>query len=273
MNIFFNDQGFWKNKKKIEKSIVVIEENTPLDIHITSYRKVSVFGLALLVLIFKNIRSIELTQDIKKSNVFVRLFANANNSFSYKLIVQNKLSNKQKVKIKKLKGLIHIYDTTNENQEFYESFKKVIYKDKEKDLIEKNNIYSIIARYANDCCYFSSCLGKNLYISNDYVFSFCPFNTKETEMTNQTEKGKVFSDIRFIDALNKAISRRKGCKSCVLKTSCRGYCVLKDNCMDFQNSIHKAKNELDNHLKENTNLSTIPLYLEQAVLYYLFNNK
>jgi radical SAM protein with 4Fe4S-binding SPASM domain len=179
------------------------------------------------------------------------------------------LSKKQKKKIERLHGEIHVYDTSPfSNETFYRSHRNIIFKNEEHDFIDEQKYYGIASGKPVQNCEFSSCLGKNLYISHDGVASFCPHRITETKMCNIYKTDNVFSNEVFINVLKESIAQRYACANCLFRQKCNGYCAL-ENCSVFKNKFETAYADIQNIIMQKEKLSTIPLYKEQAVLYAL----
>lgn len=272
MNIYIEDRGLTQNLRLLKKCFSALSQETCFDLHITSEHKVSLLSLILLVFWLKKIRHIELTQNIKYTTFPILLFANAKNSFSFNVLVHEKLSKNQKKKIERLRGKIHIYDTsTFSNEEYYLSHRNIVFKNKDHDLIDEQKYYGIVSGMPVQNCEFSSCLGKNLYVSPDGIASFCPKRIKETSMCNIYETENFFSNEIFINVLKESIDRRYTCSNCHFKIKCNGYCPL-EHCSIFKNKFEAAYTDIQKIVSQQTTLSTIPLYKEQAVLYTLLHS-
>ena len=272
MNVYVENIGYRKLNKLIKKFTDKMPEE-PIDLHVRSYRRTSLFALILLVAGCKSIRSIELTQEIRTLSYPIILFANAKNSFKLQLVVSNPMTTRYWKKINRLKGVINVLDVSNaDNSNWYKNNRNVILLNNGSAGICDASVYSIVSGAPDMCCETSSCLGKNLYISDNGDLSFCPKNPSASVICNINTTKDIFDNLRFRNVLESALHKRASCVKCKYVSFCKGGCILQSDCTLMSEAYDLAINDIQNIIQDSINLSTISLYKERAVLYYLLRN-
>lgn len=272
MNVYIENTGYKKINKLIKKCANKIP-NEPIDLHIRSYRRTSLSALILLVAGCKSIRSIELTQEISTLSYPIILFANAKKSFRLQLVVSSPMTTGFWKKCNRLKGDINILDVSNtDNSSWYNCNRNVISLNGSSTGVCDASVYAIVSGAATMCCEVSSCLGKTVYISDNGDISFCPKNPSVSVMCNINTAQDIFENLRFRDILEGALHKRATCIACKHVSFCKGGCILQPDCVEMKRAYDSAINDVHNIIQDSINLSTIPLYKERAVLYYLLRN-
>ncbi len=95
----------------------------------------------------------------------------------------------------------------------------------------------LLSDNTHNCC-FNSCLGKNLYISADSAYSFCPKNPEKSVLQGKDISAAealldIFDNPDFISLLSCSLKNRAVClEKCEEFAFCQGGCPLKgeDNC-------------------------------------------
>lgn len=272
MNVYVENTEYSKLNKLVKQCADKIP-NEPIDLHVRSYRKTSLLALILLVAGCKRIRSIELEQEISTLSYPIILFANAKKSFRLQLIVSSPMTTRLWKKCNRLKGVINVLDVSNnDNSNWYNCNRNVIPLNSGSTGFCDASIYSIVSGATTMCCEVSSCLGKNIYISANGDISFCPKNPSVSVMCNISTAQDIFENLCFRNVLERALQKRASCVKCKYVSFCKGGCVLQSNCNKMKEAYDLAINDVHNIIQDSTNLSTIPLYKESAVLYYLLLN-
>ncbi len=116
-------------------------------------------------------------------------------------------------------------------------------------------------------CFFTSCLGKNLYVARNGNLSFCPENPNGSLIGNVSDEGEIFSHPRFNEVLEKQIARRNEClKNCKLFSKCKGGCALTDTCESFKENYKRTKTEIADLISKNKPLKEQNRVFAEAVL-------
>lgn len=129
-------------------------------------------------------------------------------------------------------------------------------------------------------CRHSSCLGKNLYLSKDNVFSFCAFypeRTILTKLSNVNALNEVFEQGSILNVLSDSIRKRENClKNCEHYDFCKGGCPLPGTSKCEEKEMVAFYNELSETMQTvlaGENLDKYNMHIKNAVLRYIvFNN-
>ena len=191
-------------------------------------------------------------------------------SISLTLVISKPLSQNARNSILTAKKELRIVDVSgnDSNIEFYKSFSKIIYKTDKEDLILDADIMHLYKFYETVYqCRFSSCLGKNLFISRDGAVHFCPVHTEKSAIGSIHSEEKYFDNPTFKDVLHSAIEKRDTCKrSCKYFDHCSGACPLEDGCGDFPELFEKNSSELDRIIQNSEPLTDKKLVVAKIVI-------
>lgn len=272
MNIYVKNTKY-RNLKTLVKRCVLKLPEEPIDLHIHSSRRTSLLTLVFLVLNCRSIRSIELMQDISTLSFPIVLFANAKNSFKLQLLVSKPITKRHWKKCKLLNGVVNILDTSScDHTPLYAQNRNIISLNPLHAGICEANIYSIVSGAPTLCCEVTSCLGKNLYISQNGDLSYCYKNPSITIIGNVFNNEDIFDNDIFRTVLQEAMRKRVTCSQCKYVYLCKGGCVLQPECSMLKKTYDAAVEDITTIVQRNINLSTVPLYKERAALYYLLNS-
>ena len=116
-------------------------------------------------------------------------------------------------------------------------------------------------------CNFSSCLGKNFFVSRRGTVHFCPEHPEESLVGDIRSGEKFLENERFRAVLSEAIKKRTACReSCEYYDFCEGGCPLRDGCSDFPALFKKNAGEFDRIVAENQSLEGKKLAVAKIVV-------
>ncbi len=107
----------------------------------------------------------------------------------------------------------------------------------------------------------------------------CPEHPKETMIGNLKTKRaenvrRLFDDPVFVEALAKMVEKANTCKkTCPWFRNCKGGCLFETDCENKKTAYQAAAEDIKKMIQEKTDLSTVPKYKEQSVIYALFSRK
>lgn len=267
MNVYLEDAGISQLSNRIKTFEQMLSTEELLNLHIIFKRKLRLFELLLILQKFKRISSLELIIEPQYiSPTFIK-YINGNKKLGLVFVVKNELNAKSCKKIERCKGIVRIYDYTHQNLELANS-RNVLMAYEGVDEIINADIYNLISK-ENPLyqCVFSSCLGHTIYVASNGDVSFCPKYIDESKIGTMDNIEKIFESEKFYNCLKKSFEHRNKCKnSCQYFNKCKGGCPFEDSCSYFKNNYQLAEEDLIQLEKNETNLSSLPLYKELALL-------
>ncbi len=275
MNVYLEHGGLLRNHRHIRQLSRRLPPKEPIELSIRSEGRVSLLGLIFLAVMNPRLRNMELTINIKKVRSHMILFANSSPSFSLRFTAAAPLTAREWKRASRLSTTIYVEDSTEGlNRHFYESNRRVIWSDRTFDGIGTSEAYATAVKMPLKNCRFSSCLGKTVYISATGKASFCPFHPEETAMGQIGQLEKLFYTEAFAGCLTGMIRKRAACKnSCPRFAQCKGGCPFDHDCSDYLKRCDLAQRDIQELLNQRCDLSAVPLYKEQAIIYQLFSRK
>lgn len=275
MNIYLEDSGFKNNLKIMRTLCDKYKLDSPLSLHMICKRKILYSELVLLVYKCRSIGSIDLIIDIKNVFKSVMIYANVDNFFNVRLVVNEKLNKRLKKKIRKFKREIYLYDFTGikENEDFYKENEQIAYQTVNENEILKRDSFKLATYIPLNKCWNSSCLGKTLYISKNGDISFCPKNIEKTRIGNIDNVYNLFDNIEFKNCLKKMINKRSNCeKQCQFFQLCKGGCLF-ENCKEYKSVQECTIKEINDIIETGVDLRSMPNYKKHSVINFLFGGK
>lgn len=264
--------GLINNRRYLESVLRKIGNEEPVDLYMKSDRITTLASLYLLVYKYPRIRFLQLDIDIKKMTPDLIYAARSAHGFFIRFHTFSLISKAKWRMIQKLKGTIYIDDFSGGmNTQKYQTNKRILYNDTHNQSLKKYNLYSTVAGRTGMECEFSSCLGKNIYISKDGNMSFCPIYPERSLLGSVLSERKPFENEYFAECLKSMIRKRENCKRiCKWFYLCNGGCVFKSDCQQQKENLSRAFSDIEETIKRRKSLENLPFYLEQSVLYKLF---
>jgi radical SAM protein with 4Fe4S-binding SPASM domain len=148
------------------------------------------------------------------------------------------------------------------------SFNKILYKTNSEDMILSVDLMHLYKFYEPIFqCKFSSCLGKNIFISRKGTVHFCPMHVENSFMGSIYSQNNYFDTQIFKNVLHSAIEKRSNCKStCKYYDHCSGGCPLECGCCNFPELFEKKKSEFDRITQNNEPLTDKKLAVAKIVV-------
>lgn len=270
MKLFVDSKALFKYQKKIKK---LFAGDGNLSIVCRTERKSDFYRANRII---KKAFKVYPSYILKDRHLSKRIFSFNNNGLIdiEELVVNEELSNKKKDLMLNSIKTLKINDTSGsmENYIFFRDSKHFVY-----ETAYESNISEAVSfelGYFNKTsfsCYYSSCLGNTLYLDKNGNFHFCILKPDDSLLKNINDCNdidSIFDCPNFIDILDKAIEKRKECKSkCSCFSKCNGGCPLVDmKCDAFISSINKANKRRTELKDKETSLSDLPLYVKESIL-------
>lgn len=250
-NLKFFKEQFSKLTNKLPKTIPAV--------HIHFSKRVS---LAPYFYLKRKGIPVHLTLDVKKLTKRILLLANKKR-FTLSLTANKKLTSLDLKKLKRLKNQTVFYV-----DERPQTLNHLLIKNDACDQAFTADVYELcLAGQPIYQCAFSSCLGKNVYLSLKGELSFCPEHKEETKIGSLEDETPIFERPAFLKVLEKQIEKRENCKKdCKLYAACRGGCALKDDCEKFKKEHSSIKQKLQDAIENNAPLTKDDLLSAEALL-------
>ncbi len=267
MNVYLEDAKLSQTLKHIKIFEKTLPSEELLNFHIISKRKLKFVELIIILQRFKRISSIEfITEPQNLSSALIK-FINANKKVGIVFVTKRELNKKTCEKIALCKGIVRIYDLVNQSFAL-ENMRNVLVAREDNDEIRKADVYNLISK-DNPIfqCVFSSCLGHTLYVAKNGDVSFCPKYAEKSKIGTLDNIENIFDNETFRKCLKESFEHRSSCKqSCKYFDKCKGGCPFEDTCGYFVENYCDAEEELLQLEKNETDLSTVRLYKELALL-------
>ena len=165
-------------------------------------------------------------------------------------------------------------DYSNECIEYFRQWifdKKAPYINFFDDII--NNV--LLKTVINDCSH-SSCLGKELYLSKDKVFSFCRIYPSKTILANLSDINNlndVFEQRNLLSIIKNSINKRNIClNDCKYYDVCKGGCPLLSSEKCNEKNFVALYNEISETMLaiiKSDNLDIYNIHIRNAILKYI----
>ena len=154
------------------------------------------------------------------------------------------------------------------NVPFCNSFANVLCKSAAEDQILDADVMHLYKFYEPAFqCNFSSCLGKNFYVTKSGTVHFCPEHLNESIVGNVMSAEKYLESDRFQAVLSEAIKKRTDCHNrCEYYDYCSGACPLREGCSDFPALFKKNAAEFDRIVSGNEPLDGKKLAVAKIVV-------
>jgi radical SAM protein with 4Fe4S-binding SPASM domain len=270
MNLYIENKSFFF----VKKAINAVENAIKKDIHkltVINYNGGFTFKAAHYARRKHQIYDIEyIIYGEKGLHNAIRRLNKSKKRISLTLVISKLLSKKAQNLILKANNVLKIIDLSNNdsNIKFYKSIDKIIYKTDTVDLILDTDIMHLYKFYETVFqCKFSSCLGKNIFVSKNGTVHFCPIHTEKSLVGNIYCTENYFDNQTFKNVLHSAVEKRDNCKStCQYYEHCAGACPLEDGCCDFPELFEKNKTELDRIIQNNEPLTDKKLAVAKIVV-------
>ena len=272
MNIYLENAGFPRNYKRLSRCCKQFGITDPVHFHLICHRGLSPLHLYLLTAGNKSLATLTLHIHIRRLTGTLVQLCNASSLLSCVVLVDRALTQRQWKRICKLGGIIRIRDTsTSHNEELYKTNRNVIWEKDGTGTIRLADLYHLTtAGKAVYQCHYSSCLGKTLYIGADGSVSFCPHHIEQSRIGTVEKLDGIFENPVFYEVLSGTVAKRRQCKqTCSHFEKCKGGCPFENDCEEFRKAYPAALQDQDAIISGNTDLSTLPLYKELAVLRHL----
>lgn len=273
MKIYLEHRGLFSNIHRLGKCRKLIGAEQTVHLHLLSQIRVTPIELYLLAFRFSWLKNMTLEISAAKlTRALVALF-NKKPLLTLLVRVHGPLTAPQWKRISKISGRIVISDSTDsaENEALYQASRNVVYQNSRHDGISVFNSYAACTGMPMIGCEHTSCLGKTLYIARDGMVSYCPRFPEKTAVGKLGRVTSPFYDPGFLQILEKTLEKRESCKqTCPMFPICQAGCPLSFDCEQFQTQCLDARNDLMGMIEARTELSSLPLYKECAILYTLF---
>ena len=192
------------------------------------------------------------------------------NPISLTVVLRKPLSARAKKRILRAEKEFKVIDRTPEgaNVPFCNSFANILCKSVAEDQILDADVMHLYRFYETVFqCKFSSCLGKNFFVSRNGTVHFCPEHLQDSLVGRIGDEGNYLESERFRAVLSEAIKKRSECREhCEYFDYCSGACPLEDGCSDFPALFKKNAAEFDRIVSENESLEGKKLAVAKIVV-------
>ena len=272
MNIYLENAGLVRNHKRLGRCCRQFGTKEPVHFHLICHRGLSPLHLYLLTAGNKSLATLTLHIHVRRLTGALVGLCNASSLLSCVVLVDRKLTDRQWKRICKLGGIIRIRDTSSApNEERYQTNRNVIWEKDGTGTIRTADLYHLTTSdKAVYQCHYSSCLGKTLYIAADGTVSFCPHHAGKSRIGTVDKLDGIFESPVFYEVLSGTVAKRRHCREvCPHFEKCKGGCPFENDCEEFLTAYPEALRDRDAIIAAETDLSTLPLYKELAVLRHL----
>lgn len=274
MKLYLENGGLPRNLRQIGQCVKKLEPGVNLELFVISRGRVSPAELSAIAAVQKQVKKITLVLPAQKLTDGIVYFANKDKGLKLQLWTDREITEPVWKRICRLGCVVPIWDLSENtcNRQRIQANRNLVYSDKTGQGIEQIDIYNLVANKPIEYCAYSSCLGKNLYISKSGAVSYCPRYPEKTQAGILREMDGFFEDDIFADLLTKMIAKRNECKkTCAHFARCQAGCAFGADCGHFPDRYQAAREDVGKSIEEKADLSQVPLYKEQRILYKLFS--
>lgn len=274
MKLYLENGGLPRNLWHISQCVNKLEPRINLELCVISKGRMSPVELSAMAAVHKQVKKITLVLPAQKLTDGIVYFANKDKGLKLQLWTDREITEPVWKRICRLVCVVPLWDLSENthNRQRIQSNRNLVYSDRTGQGVEQIDLYNLVANKPIEYCTYSSCLGKNLYISKSGAVSYCPRYPEKTQAGILQEMDAFFEDDTFNDLLTKMIAKRNVCKkTCAHFTRCQAGCAFESNCGHFPDRYQTAREDVEKYIEEKANLSQIPLYKEQTILYKIFS--